>query len=201
VRDGVVVVEVRHPAKHVCELGPEIGVARRSWLARSGRVGVREVLRADDLVREADVERADEVVAATCKRLDARDAMAAVRLLLLHRDGLALHVARGGVERRQERRVHRGAREVAGGIGVADGMIRGAGHVLTERLRADAIADQRVHLASERAALRRRSLCVKLARAAWTGARERAQRQRAGDPPRSTTAIPHRSPSRRERVE
>ena len=192
VGDGVVVVEVAHAAEHVADLGAQVGLAARGRrIARARLVGVGEILDADVLVRERRVERGDQIAPAPRDRLDARHAVLAVLLLLLDGDGLAVHVDRR-LERGQEDLVDP-ILERALRVRVADRMVRDAGDVLAERLRAHAVADHREDLAAQRSAIGGDAGRVELERAAASARRcahQRSERKSAHDP-RRRTPCPH----------
>ena len=162
-----------------------LGELERRGSQDSGRVGVREVLGGDDLVGERRVERGDEVVAAAGHRVDARDAMVAV-LRPAARCGTGLPSTSTASPSSGSLRDVDLVRERAVVVRVTHRVVRDAGHVLAEGLRADAVADHRVHLAAERAALGGDAVRVEVRGAARTRARddcdERSERDESNAP-------------------
>ena len=151
-RDRPVVVEVGEIRERLGELRVQAG--RRCGGRRAARlrhVGVREILRGELHVGDRRVERAGDRLALSPHRFDAGDVVRAVRLLHGERYRGSVHVDCVRIEWRKKRLIHRARVSAGGRIRVTDRVVRAAGHVLAERLRADAVTDHRVQLGAERA--------------------------------------------------
>ncbi len=175
-RDGAVVLDVGEAAEDVAELLLEVPHSGRVALLRG--VGVREILHGDENVRECGVERAGHVEATTSERFDARDAVRPLFDLNGERHGRAVDVDGVRIERDELRLIDL-RRVVAARVGVADGVVRGARHVLAERVGPHTVADDRVHLFAEGRPHRHDTRRVEVRR---TPHRQRAEPERERHP-------------------